>query len=118
MSRNISTGISGDIAQIQEAFARLRKVIPEQPFTEGVVGIDMGSGEDATAIAASFWEEHQRTWLSDRITPLPPRLEETRQEDQRRSARIWAQYGGMPYILALNPVLPHESLTEPVENAN
>ena len=33
---------------------RLRRVIPEQPFTEGVVGVDRGSGQDATAIATGF----------------------------------------------------------------
>jgi hypothetical protein len=57
MSRSISIGISGDISQVQEAIARLRRVIPEQPFTEGVIGVDMGSGEDATAIATGFTAE-------------------------------------------------------------
>lgn len=54
MSRDLSVSFSVDTSQVQEAIARLREAgISERPF----VGVDMGSGEDATAIATGFTTE-------------------------------------------------------------
>ena len=76
-NRSISIGISGDTSRVQEAIARLRSAgIPERPFTEGFVGVDMGSGEDATAIATGFTAEDGAIRIDSlEIRNLPPMVE-------------------------------------------
>lgn len=56
--------------------------------------------------------------LSDRIAPLPPRLEEVEREHEEdaRHRRIWSQYAGMPIHPRPQPCIAPRFLYEVLED--
>lgn len=72
--------------QTRQAFASVQESMRSRvvEIPRMTIGIDEGSGQDATAIATGF-------------TTPPPRFEEERQRytEERRQARIWSQFGGV-----------------------
>ena len=80
-----TSGIEGAIARTRELISR-STMLPERLL--------YGEGQ---SVADHSLEAYQ-CGLSDRIAPLPPRLEEVGREyeEDARRRRIWSQYAGMP----------------------
>lgn len=86
-----SLEIHADTSEAEAAIARMRELISNSTMLPERLLYGEGQG------VAHHLSETYQCGLSDRITPLPPRLEEERQRytEERRQARIWSQFSGV-----------------------